>query len=161
MRTCPKDAKPTTPYFTDNYWKHPENQAINIFDPSVPFGVPFAPTPFRVTFHVKAGDAEVTRDVPVQFRYVKDIYNGDKRMELNVVPGVFGAGDAAPGGDSGTIRAEQAGDARGQRHRDQRHEGRGAGQRDARICRRDGRPLPRACRSVSRMRTNRCRRASR
>jgi len=82
----PKDAKATTPYFTDNYWKHPENQAINIFDPSVPFGVPFAPTPFRVTFHIKAGDAEVTRDVPVQFRYVKDLYNGDKRMELNVVP---------------------------------------------------------------------------
>lgn len=82
----PKDAKPTTPYFTDNYWKHPENQAIDIFDPSVPFGVPFAPTPFHVTFHVKAGAVDVTRDVTIQFRYVKDIYNGDKRMELNVVP---------------------------------------------------------------------------
>lgn len=82
----PKDAKPTTPYFTDNYWKHPENQAIDIFDPSVPFGVPFAPTPFRVTFHIKAGNAEITRELPVEFRYVKDIYTGDKRMELNVVP---------------------------------------------------------------------------
>ena len=82
----PKDAKPTTPYFTDNYWKHPENQAIQIFEPGVPFGVPFAPTPFRVTFHVKAGDAEVTKELPVEFRYVKDIYFGDKRMELNVVP---------------------------------------------------------------------------
>ncbi len=82
----PKNAKPTTPYFTDNYWKHPENQAINIFDPGVPFGVPFAPTPFRVTFHVKAGAVDVTRELPVEFRYVKDIYNGDKRMELNVVP---------------------------------------------------------------------------
>lgn len=82
----PKEAKPTTPYFTDNYWKHPENQAINIFDPSVQVGAPFAPTPFRVTFHIKAGDAEVTREVPVQFRYVKDLYNGDKRMEVNVVP---------------------------------------------------------------------------
>jgi len=83
----PKDAKPTTPYFHDNYWKHPENLAIQIFDRSVPFGLPFAPTPFRVTFHVKAGAAEVTREVPVQFRYVKDVYYGDKRMELNVVPG--------------------------------------------------------------------------
>jgi LmbE family N-acetylglucosaminyl deacetylase len=82
----PRDAKATTPYFTDNYWKHSENQAINIFDPSVPFGVPFAPTPFHVTFHIKAGSADVTRDVPIQFRYVKDIYNGDKRMEVNVVP---------------------------------------------------------------------------
>ena len=82
----PRDARPTTPYFHDNYWKHPENQAIQIFDPGVPFGVPFAPTPFHVTFHVKAGDVEVTKDVPVEYRYVKDIYLGDKRMELNVVP---------------------------------------------------------------------------
>jgi LmbE family N-acetylglucosaminyl deacetylase len=82
----PKNAKLTTPYFTDNYWKHLENQAIHILDPDVPFGVPFAPTPFRVTFHVKAGDAEVTKELPVEFRYVKDIYFGDKRMELNVVP---------------------------------------------------------------------------
>ena len=82
----PRDAKSTTPYFDDNYWKHPENQAIQIFDPSVPFGVPFAPSPFRVTFHVKAGSVEVTKELPVEYRYVKDIYFGDKRMELNVVP---------------------------------------------------------------------------
>ncbi len=85
-RTSPRTPNSTTPYFTDNYWKHPENQAIQIFDPSVPFGVPFAPTPFRVTFHIKAGDVEVTKELPVEYRYVKDIYFGDKRMELNVVP---------------------------------------------------------------------------
>src|SRR5262249_41743838 len=55
-------------------------------DPDVEFGVPFAATPFRVTFHINAGNTEVTREVPVEFRYVKDIYLGDKRMELNVVP---------------------------------------------------------------------------
>src|SRR6185295_16599688 len=82
----PQNAKLTTPYFTDDYWKTPANQAINTFDSAVPFGVPFAPTPFRVTFHVKAGSVDVTRELPIQFRYVKDIYNGDKRMELNVVP---------------------------------------------------------------------------
>jgi hypothetical protein len=82
----PKDAKLTTPYFHDEYWSHPENHAINTFDPAVPFGVPFAPTPFRVTFHVKLGGADVTQELPVQFRYVKDIYIGDKRMELSVVP---------------------------------------------------------------------------
>ena len=82
----PKSAQPTTPYFHDDYWKNPANPAINIFDPGVPFGVPFAPTPFRVAFHVKAGDVEVTKELPVEFRYVKDIYFGDKRMELNVVP---------------------------------------------------------------------------
>ena len=82
----PKDARLTTPYFNDNYWKHSENQAIQIFDPGVPFGVPFAPTPFRATFHVKVGDVEVAKELPVEYRYVKDIYFGDKRMELNVVP---------------------------------------------------------------------------
>jgi hypothetical protein len=82
----PKDAKPTTPYFHDNYWKHPERNAIQIFDAGVPFGVAFAPTPFQVTFHIKAGSVDVARQVPVQFRYIKDIFAGDKRMELNVVP---------------------------------------------------------------------------
>jgi len=82
----PPNAQLTTPYFNDNYWKHPENPAINRFEPDVPFGVAFAPTPFRVTFHIKAGNAEISRELPIQFRYVKDLYNGDKRMELNVVP---------------------------------------------------------------------------
>jgi LmbE family N-acetylglucosaminyl deacetylase len=82
----PKNAELTTPYFSDEYWKRPANPAIDIFKANVPFGVPFRATPFRVTFHVKAGDAEVTKELPIQFRYVKDLYNGDKRMELNVVP---------------------------------------------------------------------------
>jgi hypothetical protein len=82
----PANAKLTSPYFTDTYWKAPANQAINTFEAGVPFGVPFAPTPFRATFHVKAGTADVTKALPIQYRYVKDIYNGDKRMELNVVP---------------------------------------------------------------------------
>ena len=82
----PNDARPTEPYFHDNYWKHPENLARNDFDPGVPFGVAFAPSPFRATYHVKAGTVEITKDVPIQFRYAKDIYLGDKRMELNVVP---------------------------------------------------------------------------
>ena len=82
----PKDAKLTEPYFHDNYWKHPENLARNDFEPGVPFGTAFAPSPFHVTYHLRAGSVEVTKDVPIQFRYTKDIYLGDKRMELNVVP---------------------------------------------------------------------------
>jgi LmbE family N-acetylglucosaminyl deacetylase len=82
----PKDAKLTEPYFHDNYWGHPENLARNDFDPGVPFGAAFAPSPFRATYHVKAGSVEVTRDIPIEYRYVKDIYLGDKRMELTVVP---------------------------------------------------------------------------
>ncbi|MGE5245868.1 MAG: PIG-L family deacetylase [Betaproteobacteria bacterium] len=82
----PADAKLTTPYFSDHYWKTPSNPAIDVFEPDVPFGVPFRPSPFHVTFHVRAGDVDVSRDLPVEFRYVKDLYNGDKRMELAVVP---------------------------------------------------------------------------
>jgi LmbE family N-acetylglucosaminyl deacetylase len=82
----PKNARLTTPSFDDNYWKHPENHAINAFDPDIPFGIPFRPTPFHATFHVKAGTVDVARDVPITFRYVKDVYFGEKRMELNVVP---------------------------------------------------------------------------
>ena len=84
--SVPKSAAPTTPYFHDDYWKHPDNHAINSFDSGVPFGVPFAPSPFRATFHLKAGSVEVTRELPIQFRYMKDVFFGDKRMEMNVVP---------------------------------------------------------------------------
>jgi len=82
----PKDIAPTTPYFFDKYWKHPANAAINEFAPGVEFGVPFAPTPFRAVFHIKAGAVEIAKQVPVQYRYLKDVYTGEKRMELNVVP---------------------------------------------------------------------------
>jgi LmbE family N-acetylglucosaminyl deacetylase len=82
----PEDAALTEPYYHDNYWKQPENLARNEFDPGVPFGAAFAPSPFRATFQVRAGSVEIVRDVPVQFRYVKDLYLGDKRMELSVVP---------------------------------------------------------------------------
>jgi hypothetical protein len=82
----PRNAGLTTPYFSDEYWRNPSNNAINVYAPGVPFGTPFAASPFRVTFHIKAGDVEVSHDSPIQYRYVKDIYSGDKRMELNVVP---------------------------------------------------------------------------
>ena len=57
-----------------------------MFASDVPFGVPFRPTPFHVTFHVRAGSVEVSREVPVQFAYVENVYAGAKRMELAVIP---------------------------------------------------------------------------
>jgi hypothetical protein len=84
--SIPKDAAPTEPYFKENYWSHPSNPARNDYDSGVPFGVPFAPTPFRATVHLKAGTVEVTKNLPFEYRYVKDLYFGDKQMELNVVP---------------------------------------------------------------------------
>ncbi|MEO8482002.1 MAG: PIG-L family deacetylase [Acidobacteriota bacterium] len=84
--TIASTAKLTEPYFTETYWKHPEQNARNTFDPSVPFGVPFAPTPFRAAFRLRAGSVEITKDLPVVYRLVKDLYFGDKQMELSVVP---------------------------------------------------------------------------
>lgn len=83
----PANAGLTTRYWTDEYWNRPDpKDALDIFPDDVPFGAPFRPTPFRVTFRVKAGGVDITRELPVQFRYVKDILLGEKRMELNVVP---------------------------------------------------------------------------
>jgi LmbE family N-acetylglucosaminyl deacetylase len=82
--SIPSDAALTTPYFDDDYWKHPANSAINKFDSDVPFGVAFRETPYRVTFLVKAGSVEVNKTIPIQHLYTKD--NVEKRMELNVVP---------------------------------------------------------------------------
>jgi hypothetical protein len=90
--TCTADVKIpvtsplTSPYFSDDYWKTPSRPAINVFEAGTPFGVAFQPTPFRAVFHVKAGSVDVVKELPIQFRYVRDLYNGDKRMELNVVP---------------------------------------------------------------------------
>ena len=148
----------TTPYFNDNYWKHPENQAIQIFDPGVPFGVPFAPSPFRATFHVKAGAVEVTKELPVEYRYVKDIYFGDKRMELNVVPAFSVRITPRAGGDSGA--RGQAGQTRDSCHGHQRHKG--AAKATVRWnCRRVGKPRRRLYPITLSMRMNRSRRDSR
>jgi LmbE family N-acetylglucosaminyl deacetylase len=83
----PKDARLTEPYWTDQYWDtRPPKAALNIYPPDVEFGVPFRPSPFRVTFRLKVAGTEVTRELAAQYRYAKDIFIGEKRMELNVVP---------------------------------------------------------------------------
>jgi LmbE family N-acetylglucosaminyl deacetylase len=84
--TIPASAKVTDAYFTEKYWDEPAGPARSEYDPAVPFGVPFAPTPYRATFHIRAGGVEVSRELPIEYRYVGDVYFGDKRMELNVVP---------------------------------------------------------------------------
>jgi LmbE family N-acetylglucosaminyl deacetylase len=83
----PKDAKITEPYWIDEYWDtRPPKAALNLYPTDVEFGVPFRPSPFRVTLRVKVGGTEVTRELAAQYRYPKDIFIGEKRMELNVVP---------------------------------------------------------------------------
>lgn len=79
----PADAKAT-----DIYFRHdPTAGARYTFDAGVPFGAPFAPTPFRVAVGLTIGGEPVTVDQPVEARYEEDKTSGEKRTELLVVPG--------------------------------------------------------------------------
>jgi LmbE family N-acetylglucosaminyl deacetylase len=79
--TVSKQARLSTPYFTrlkdaDRY----------VFDSDVPFGVPARPTPFRAIFEIEVGGAGLSIERRVEHRYEGNIFSGEKRMELQVVP---------------------------------------------------------------------------
>ncbi len=77
----PEDARLSGPYW------HPLSTAARYqFDEDVPFGLPFRPTPFRARLDLAIGGAPVTVDAPVEYRYGGNIFSGEKRMELLVVP---------------------------------------------------------------------------
>ena len=67
------------------YWTPRRDAARYDFDPDVPFGLPFRPTPFRANFSLTIGGADVRIERNVEFRY-SDLFAGEKRMELQVVP---------------------------------------------------------------------------
>ncbi len=67
------------------YWTPRVDAARYDFEPDVPFGVPFRPTPFRARFTLTIAGADVTVERPVEYRY-SDLFAGEKRMELQVVP---------------------------------------------------------------------------
>ena len=77
---------PVDAAMTGVHWTHVEGADRYAFDPDVPFGVAFRPTPFRVTFDIELGATRLIVDRPVEHRYVDDIFTGEKRMELHVVP---------------------------------------------------------------------------
>jgi LmbE family N-acetylglucosaminyl deacetylase len=68
------------------YWTPRRDAARYDFEPDVPFGVPFRPSPFHAKFALSIGGTDVTIDRNIEFRY-SDIVAGEKRMELQVVPG--------------------------------------------------------------------------
>ncbi len=77
----PADARITKPY-----WKPLPNAARYEFEPDAPFGLPFRPTPFRVSLALNAGNTALNIERPVEFRYEGRDLEGEKRMELTVVP---------------------------------------------------------------------------
>ncbi|RPH60186.1 MAG: hypothetical protein EHM89_09360, partial [Acidobacteria bacterium] len=77
----PADAKITAPY-----WKRLPTAERYEFEPDVPFGVPFRPSPFRVRLNLDVNGTSLNVDRVVEFRYEGDVFSGEKRMELHVVP---------------------------------------------------------------------------
>jgi LmbE family N-acetylglucosaminyl deacetylase len=101
---CDVDTKiPATARVSEPYWHRAGEAGRYTFDADAPFGLPYRPTPFRaqVSFEV-AGHAltvgggvvggnidiseEIVDDVPVEYRYEGNIFSGEKRTELLVVP---------------------------------------------------------------------------
>jgi hypothetical protein len=84
--TCKAALKiPATTHLSTPYWTPRKDAARYDFEPDVPFGVPFRPTPFTAMFTLVIGGEEVTIERPVQYRY-SNLVAGEKRSQLNVVP---------------------------------------------------------------------------
>jgi LmbE family N-acetylglucosaminyl deacetylase len=85
--TCALDVQiPANAQPTDITFSHdPTAGARYIFKPGVPFGVPFAPTPFRGEMAFTIGGEPVQVELPIEARY-SDSVAGEKRSELLVAP---------------------------------------------------------------------------
>ena len=79
-------AIPADAALTNIHWAHEPGAARYAFDPNVPFGAPFRPTPFQVMLEVELGGTRVHVQRPVEHRYGDNLFAGEKRTPLNVVP---------------------------------------------------------------------------
>jgi len=79
--TVPADARLTAAHF------HTGSQGARyVFDADVPFGLPFRPTPFTATFSMTVENTPFSITLPIQARSDQDIFAGEKRQEIHVVP---------------------------------------------------------------------------
>ncbi|MEO8078519.1 MAG: NEW3 domain-containing protein, partial [Acidobacteriota bacterium] len=83
--SCTADLRIAALPLSTPYWKARTDAARYDFEPGVPFGLPFTPTPFRATFRLTIGGTDIVVERPVEYRY-SDLFAGEKRMELQVVP---------------------------------------------------------------------------
>ena len=81
---------PQAERITEPYWHRAGEAGRYTFDDDAPFGSPYRPTPFyaQTTFTFGADAEEVYHAMPVQFRSEGNIFTGEKRSELLVVPAV-------------------------------------------------------------------------
>jgi LmbE family N-acetylglucosaminyl deacetylase len=83
----PTLAVPAGAPVNEPYWHRKGEEGRYTFDADAPFGLPMRPTPFyvQVTLALPGGE-EVVQGLPVLHRYEGDIFSGEKRSELLVVP---------------------------------------------------------------------------
>ena len=83
------DASATVPpgaAFTGAYWHRNPDAARYVFDEDATFGAPFRPSPFTAAFELDIAGQPLTVVRSVEHRYQREIFSGEKRMELTVVP---------------------------------------------------------------------------
>lgn len=99
----PGDAKITASHF-----RRDPDHARYVFQPGVPFGAPFPPTPFVARVAIDVAGTELQLSRAVEARYEGDIFAGEKRTELLVVPpialGLAPDGGILPRGAAGRAR---------------------------------------------------------
>ena len=78
---------PVNARVSEPYWHREGDAGRYTFDADAPFGLPYRPTPFyvQVTLGFPGGE-DVIAGLPVQHRYEGNIFSGEKRTELLVVP---------------------------------------------------------------------------
>ena len=92
-RCDPSLKVPAATRVTEPYWHRAGDAGRYTFDADAPFGLPYRPTPFylQVTLAFPGGSGnpngeEVIGGLAVQHRYEGNIFSGEKRSELLVVP---------------------------------------------------------------------------
>jgi LmbE family N-acetylglucosaminyl deacetylase len=83
--TCAAEFRIANVPVSTPYWTLRKDAARYDFEPGVPFGLPFRPSPFKVVMALSIGGADVSVERTIQYRY-SDLFAGEKRMELQVVP---------------------------------------------------------------------------
>jgi LmbE family N-acetylglucosaminyl deacetylase len=106
--TVPAGARVSEPY-----WHRKGEAGRYTIDADAPFGLPERATPFnaQVTLSMPGGEGVlVTEKLPVHNRYEGDVFSGEKRSDLLVVPAFSVAGDAPGCGGAGgaSIRSAPA-----------------------------------------------------
>jgi hypothetical protein len=109
-------AIPANARITEPYWHRAGEAGRYVFDEDASFGVPFRPTPFLARFDLMLGGVPLSATLPVQYRYEGNIFSGEKRMELKVVPAlsvdltpqiaIIPVGGRRPGSDAAGVGRE-------------------------------------------------------